>query len=135
MGAELSWESRMEGSMPRVFDLEERTLRFAKSVRSFISHLPHTISNTEVSRQLLRSACSVGANYIEANEALGKKDFLYHIRISRKEAKESHYWLEIIECDPSNEGNRNSLSDEALQLMKIFGAIVRKFETTPMKPD
>jgi len=121
--------------MPRVFDLEERTLRFAKSVRSFISHLPHTISNTEVSRQLLRSACSVGANCIEANEALGKKDFLYHIRISRKEAKESHYWLEIIECDPSNEGNRNSLSDEALQLMKIFGAIVRKFETTPMKPD
>src|SRR3989337_4463205 len=118
----------MEGSMPRGFDLEERTLRFAKSVRSCISHLPHTISNTEVSRQLLRSACSVGANYIEANEALGKKDFLYHIRISRKEAKESAYWLRLIistnDDGCAEEGKK--LLDEGVELKKIFSAILER---------
>lgn len=71
----------------KTYDLEERTFKFAQAVIVFIKKLSRTISNIEISKQLVRAAGSVGANYIEANEALGKKDFLLHIRISRKEAK------------------------------------------------
>ncbi|MEK6755630.1 MAG: four helix bundle protein [Bacteroidota bacterium] len=73
------------------YNLEGRTLKFAKDFIEFVNSLPKTLSNAEISRQLIRSAGSVGANYIEANESLGKKDFLMKIRIARKEAKESRY--------------------------------------------
>lgn len=75
---------------PKQYDLEERTFKFAKEMRAFVSILPRTISNIEDIKQLVRSSGSVGANYIEANESLGKKDFLMHVKISRKEAKETH---------------------------------------------
>src|SRR2546430_17595879 len=79
--------SQMEGgAKPR--DLEDRTFRFAESVRSFVKQLPRTISNTEDVRQLVRASGSVAANWIEADEALSKKDFLMRVKICRKEAKE-----------------------------------------------
>jgi four helix bundle protein len=68
----------------RRFDLEERTFAFAKRVRGFVKQLPRTVCNVEDVKQLVRSSGSVGANYIEANEALGRKDFLMRIRICRK---------------------------------------------------
>jgi len=77
------------------YDLEERTLEFAKKVRSFIKNLPKTTGNFEDEKQMVRSSGSIGANYIEANEALSKKDFAMRIKISRKEAKETEYWLKI----------------------------------------
>ena len=72
-----------------LYDLEERTFQFAKAVRLFVKTLPKTIANIEDGKQLIKASGSVGANYIEANESLGKKDFLMRIKISRKEAKES----------------------------------------------
>jgi four helix bundle protein len=77
-------------------ELEERTYTFAKAVIDFIEHSPRTISGIEIAKQVVRSAGSVGANYIEANESLGKKDFLLRLRICRKEAKETVYWLKLI---------------------------------------
>ena len=74
---------------PKKYDLEERTLQFAIDCRLFLKKLPKTISNIEDGKQLVKSSGSVGANYIEANEALSKKDFNYRIKISRKESKES----------------------------------------------
>ena len=74
-------------------DLCERTFQFAKAVRHFVRKLPKTISNFEDVKQLVRSSGSVGANYIEAQEALSRKDFRYRVSVSRKEAKESIYWL------------------------------------------
>ena len=79
------------------YDLEDRTLTLAKRVRKFIKGLPKTISNFEDGKQLVRSSGSIGANYIEANESLSKKDFLMRIKICRKEAKESRYWLDLID--------------------------------------
>ncbi|HVW66301.1 MAG TPA: four helix bundle protein [Candidatus Peribacteraceae bacterium] len=79
------------------YDLEERTLFFAKRVRAFVKRLPRSNGNLEDIPQLIRSSGSVAANYIEANEALGKKDFLMRIRISLKESKESSLWLKL--CD------------------------------------
>lgn len=82
--------------MAKVYDLEERTFIFAKDVRLFVKTLPKSISNTEDSRQVVRASGSVGANYREANEALSKKDFLMRMKISKKDAKESEYWLRLI---------------------------------------
>jgi len=110
------------------YDLEERTLKFAKDVRTLIRKLPMSMANKEDGKQLIRSSGSVGANYREANESLSKKDFLMRIKICRKEASESRYWLSLIDA----KDNRNmikeidELMDECLQLQKIFGSIVTK---------
>jgi len=111
----------------RVYDLEDRTFRFAERVRDFVPGVEKTISNVEDLKQLARSSGSVGANYIEANESLGKKDFLLHIRISRKEAKESHYWLRLLRIPAGSpvDAARKALVQEAWELMLIFGAILR----------
>ena len=77
------------------YDLEERTYQFAKEVSLFCRKLPRTIADVEYTKQAVRSSGSVGANYIEANEALSKKDFKMRVKICRKEAKESAYWLQV----------------------------------------
>ena len=74
----------------------------------------------------MRSAGSVGANYIEANESLSKKDFIMRIKISRKEAKETCYWLKLINCNEELRKEQMSLIQESTELMKIFGAILEK---------
>jgi four helix bundle protein len=107
------------------YDLEERTLAFARSVFAFVASLPKTLPDSEIAKQLVRSAGSVGANYIEANESLGKKDFLMKVRISKKESKESRYWLQLIYCDENTRGLRDKLVQESTELMLIFGAILR----------
>ena len=111
-----------------VYDLEERTFLFAKDVRLFTKTLPESISNIEDCKQLVRASGSVGANYIEANESLSKKDFLFRIKISRKESKEFRYWLRLlIETNPltdDSEGNR--LYKESVELLKIFSSIIEK---------
>jgi four helix bundle protein len=115
---------------PKRYDLEDRTLLFAKDVRDFIRRISRTAANIEDVHQLVRSSGSVGANYIEANEALSKKDFIHRIKICRKEAKESRYWLKLvfIEADDKLEQERLSLIQEATELMNIFGAIIHKSE-------
>lgn len=110
------------------YDLEERTYEFAKSVRHLIKTLPKTIANIEDGKQIIRSSGSVGANYIEANEALSKKDFLMRVKISRKEAKESTYWLRLI-SETNNLGNKNKFEEliqESVELKKILSAIIEK---------
>jgi four helix bundle protein len=85
-----------DNAKPR--DLENRTFFFAESVRAFVKQLPRTISNTEDVRQLVRASGSVAANWIEADEALSKKDFLMRVKICRKEAKESRLFLRLIDA-------------------------------------
>lgn len=110
------------------YDLEERTLKFAINVRGFVSQLAKNIISVEDIKQLVRSSGSVGANYIEANEALSKKDFAMRIKICRKEAKESRYWLNLISSEGEMDGRRKDLIQESTELMNIFGAILRKSE-------
>jgi len=111
-----------------VYDLEERTFQFAKNVRNFVKTLPKTIANIEDTRQLIRSSGSVGANYREANESLSKKDFLLRIKISRKESKESEYFLRLINetNDLPNKNEASRLIQEAIELKKILSAILEK---------
>ena len=116
-----------EAANDKRFDLEDRTFEFAKRVRAFVKRLPRNITNTEDVKQLTRASGSVGANYIEANEALGKKDFKMHVKISRKEAKESAYWLSLLDTGDTTEADkeREWLVNEARELMSIMGAILR----------
>ncbi|MEQ9090143.1 MAG: four helix bundle protein [Balneola sp.] len=79
------------------FNLENRTLEFAKAKRVLVKKLPRCTYNFEDGKQLIRSSGSIGANYIEANEALSKKDFKMRMKISRKEAKETCYWLKLVD--------------------------------------
>jgi four helix bundle protein len=109
------------------YDLEDRTFGFAKRVRAFVKNLGKCLGNIEDGKQLVRSSGSVGANYIEANEALSKKDFLMRIKICRKEAKESRYWLRLVDVNNEKlEQERKLLETEATELTHIFGAIVTK---------
>ena len=108
------------------YDLGERTLRFAKRVIAYVNELPKTMSNIEVGKQLIRAAGSVGANYLEAEEALSKKDFVMRIKISRKESKESRYWLFLSEPRDDKQKEKEELIQEATELMKIFGSIIEK---------
>lgn len=119
-----------ENQNSKQYDLEDRTLKFAKEIRAFVKRLSRTIASIEDSVQLIRSSGSIGANYIEANEALSKKDFVHRIKICRKEAKESRYWLILVDTNTNSylEKEKQKLSEESTELMKIFGSIVRKSE-------
>ena len=111
----------------RQYDLEERTYKFAYDVMYFVKTLQRTVTNVENVRQLVRSAGSIGANYIEANEALSRKDFLMRVKICRKEAKETIYWIKLLDIgDDNSKKSSDALRCEATELMKIFGAIIEK---------
>jgi four helix bundle protein len=112
------------------YDLEDRTPEFARRVRAFVKKLNKTVANIEDGRQLVKASGSVGGNYIEANEALSKKDFVMRIKICRKEAKESRYGLRLIDTSGDNglAQERDALENEARELTHIFGSIVTKSE-------
>jgi len=113
-------------------NLEEWTFQFAKAASFSVRKLERTIANVEYIRQVIRSSASIGANYIEANEALSKKDFLMRIRICRKEAKETCYWLRLFsETNETNRADLDALAQESVELKKILSAIIIKCE--PLK--
>ena len=110
------------------YNLEERTLEFAIRTRTFIKQLKSTNSNFLDGKQVIRSSGSIGANYIEVNENLGKKDFIHRLKIARKEAKETTYWLRIIQRVNKMEDNQilNTLIQESIELRRILSAILNK---------
>ena len=108
------------------FDLETRTFSFARRCRDFCKTLFTSIQSREYTAQLVRSSGSVAANYIEANEAISKKDFVLRLKICRKEAKESRLWLKLCEPPHNQEIEQKALEQEAFELVKIFNAIIEK---------
>lgn len=117
-----------ESSNSKHYDLEDRTYKFAINCRNFIKKIPRTISNIEYGKQLIRSSGSQAANYIEANEAITKKEFIYRIRMCRKESKESYLWLKLIDVTEISELmiEQNGLISEAVELRNIFSSIIAK---------
>jgi four helix bundle protein len=112
------------------YDLEERTEAFSLQVRDLCLRLKRDIINREYIIQLVRSAGSVAANYIEANENLGANDLKMRIRICRKESKESQLWLKhVLTYEDERLGeSRIKLLKEAAELENIFGAILKKLK-------
>ncbi|PIQ70468.1 four helix bundle protein [Candidatus Shapirobacteria bacterium CG11_big_fil_rev_8_21_14_0_20_40_12] len=112
---------------PKQYDLEERTLRFFKNIIGLCKKLPRDTVNIELIKQLIRATGSVGANYREANESISKKDLNFRIRISRKEAKKSHYWLQaLLEANLVLKTETDPLVKESLELARIFSSIMIK---------
>lgn len=109
-------------------DLVERTRTYALSVRKLINRLPKAISNYEDARQVARSSGSVAANYLEAQEALSRKDFFFRIKVCRKEARETILWLGLFETNQDKELDREIkiLQQEAEKLVRIFSTIAKK---------
>ena len=113
----------------KTFNLEQRTYEFARDCRFLVRDLKMSISNIEDCKQLVISSGSVGANYIEGNEKLGEKDLKFRIKISRKEAKESEYWLKLLK--DLNEKQAESIEKliiEASEIRKILSAIIIKLK-------
>jgi four helix bundle protein len=104
--------------------LLKRLTRYAVDCQKLTLLLPKTEYNIIYSRQLIRSSSSPSANYIEAIEASTGKEFIHRLKISRKEIKESNYWLEMIietNSDKLNVKLRcNELISEGVELIKIF---------------
>ncbi|MFA6047211.1 MAG: four helix bundle protein [Parcubacteria group bacterium] len=116
------------------FDLEKRTTEFAKRVIRLCRALSRDSINNRLSGQGVGSAGSMGANYREANDALGKKDFLLRMRIARKEAKETMHWLECIEeANPEFKNRMQELKKECVEIKNIFSAIIIKVEKNNKK--
>lgn len=117
------------------YDLEERTYVFARRSRDYVNKLPKTIPNIEYGKQLVKSSGSQASNYIEANEALSKKDFVHRTKICRKESKESRLWLKL--TDPGTNSTlakeQRELIQESTELTKIFSSIILKANRLDLK--
>lgn len=112
--------------MNNKYDLEDRTFNFAKNCRKYVKSLKTSVINIEDGKQLIRSSGSVGANYIEANEKLGEKDFKFRLKIARKEAKESGYWLRLLKDSNPDSDLAQNLIEESIELRKILSSILKK---------
>lgn len=117
--------------MKKTFDLEKRTFTFALNVRYFVRKIKNTLEAVNDKNQVLRSSGSIGANYIEANESVSTKDFVYRLKVCKKETKESIYWLELMKgiTNPVLEDERKKLINEAEELLRIFISIIDKVES------
>jgi len=112
-----------------IFDIKERTKRFAIDIINLTRRFPKDIAGKELGRQLMRSGTSIGANLEEADAASTRKDFFHRANISYKETKESRYWLEVILesnllQNQSNIRFAEKLQFEAVELSKILYSIV-----------
>lgn len=108
------------------YDLEERVSLFSESIIDFLKIISRTEITKPLINQLVRSATSVGANYCEASEASSKKDFINKISISKKECRETKYWLRLIAHTlPEHKESIRTLWKEAQELNLIFAASIR----------
>jgi len=111
----------------RIFDIEERTTEFAKQIVRLCKRIHRSPINDRLIDQVIGSSGSVGANYREANDALGKKDFVHKLRIARREAKESIHWLEVIkEANRTLANEIDQCMKEAIELRNILSSIISK---------
>ncbi len=112
--------NKKQKSSSKIYDLEERTFQFAKDVSLLCKTISKNQSNLKYCRQVIRSSGSIGAN-----ESLSKKDFMMRIKISRKEAKESAYWLRLLDETNNNIQGIKKLHEEAVELKKILSSMIK----------
>ena len=116
----MAWRSNRD--VP--FDIKKRTFLFAVRIVQLVGRLPRTVAGIEIGRQLLRAGTSVGSNVEEADGAVSRKDFVNHTRIARKEARESRFWLAMIDAaDLLRDPEVSALMQEAYELARILSKI------------
>ncbi len=110
----------------KVYDLEERTALFGENIIDFVKTLEGNLINNRLISQLIDSSTSIGANYMEADAAESKRDFMHKIGICKKESKETKHWLRLIAKANPNKINRcRALWQEAQELTLIFSSIIK----------
>ena len=110
----------------KIFNLEERTIKFAEVVIDLVKTLPKNSIINPLVEQLIRSSGSIGANYYEATEAESKKDFQHKIGICKKETKETKYWLRLLaKANTEKIIELRDLWKEAHELLLIFSKILK----------
>lgn len=113
-------------NVKKVYDLAKRTSAFGEQIIIFAREIPENTITKPIISQLVRSATSIGANYMEADCAESKKDFNHKVGICKKEAKETTHWLHMIAiADPDRKEKYRTLWQEAHELTLIFSSIVR----------
>jgi len=113
------------------YDLEKRTLEFSVKLIQTLKKLPKDLYNYKISEQVTSSGTSIGANYMEANGAESKKDFIHKIRLALKESKETRYWLNIlIRINSTIISELTALRDESNEFVLIFGKIASSGKTS-----
>lgn len=112
-------------NVKKPYDLEERTAKFGENVIDFIRILPNNNLNYPLSNQIIRSATSIGANYMEADCAESKKDFKHKISICKKESKETMHWFRMIAKANLDKKKCRELWQEARELTLIFSSILK----------
>lgn len=119
--------NQAQSTKEKKFDLEERTARFGEDTLDFVKELRPNIINSSLIKQLVRSATSIGANYMEADAAESKKDFYHKISLCKKEAKETLHWLRMLVKVNSNYKDKiRILWQEVHELVLIFSSIIKK---------
>jgi four helix bundle protein len=117
---------REEPEQKRVYDLEERTARFGEAIIDFARTIPQSSVTNRIIGQLVGAATSVGANYVEADDAVSKKEFLKNIGTCRKEARETKHFLRMaVRAVPELKPQARTLWIEAKELHLIFSKIRR----------
>lgn len=116
------------GNMARVFDFLKRCKMFARDVFGLLEKVSKKGQNVRIADQLFRCAPSVGANYNEATDSLGRRDRLMKLRTSRREAGESRYFLDLLNCPEDLLRERQRLCQEAQELSNILSAMIVKAE-------
>jgi len=120
---------REEPGEKRVYDLEERTARFGEAIIDFAKTIPQSAVTSCIISQLVGAGTSVGANYLEADDAVSKKEFLKNIGTCRKEARETKHFLRMtVRAVPELKAKARKLWMEARELNLIFSKIWRTSE-------
>ncbi|MCG8408282.1 MAG: four helix bundle protein [Phycisphaerales bacterium] len=108
-------------------DLRDRTFQLAGSILVIVDSLPNNNKGWEIGRQLIRCGGSVGANVREADNALTDADFAHKCSIARKEASETHYWLQLCEtAGLLNGAELQGLIQETDEVVRILSTIVQR---------
>ncbi|OGO40833.1 MAG: hypothetical protein A2Z04_09980 [Chloroflexi bacterium RBG_16_57_9] len=111
------------------YDIKERTFEFGVRIIKLVNAMPRTVAGIELGRQVVRSGTSVGANVEEADGATTRKEFAYKVGISRKEARETRFWLRLIQATGLLESpDIPVLIDESDQLVRILSTIIKNAE-------
>jgi four helix bundle protein len=130
--APMTNQANQQAIKERAFDLAERTAAFGEEVIQFSRSIRRDAVTMPLISQLIRSATSIGADYLEADEAGSKKEFRYRISVCRREARETQYWLRMnVAATPDVKEAARKIWQEARELVLIFESIHRKSAIPP----
>jgi four helix bundle protein len=115
----------------RDFDIQKRTFDFAVRVVKLGNRLPRTVAGVEIGRQVVRSATSIGSNAEEADAAESKRDFIHKMSVAHKEARETRYWLRVIQAALLDGDEVQALIQESDELVRILYTIVENARQSP----